>query len=165
MKHKKLTIFLLVLFVILFFGMLGNIVAVGNTTREFSEATTTEFAATVVSVRVHGEHVVIYSEEFGGRLSTHQIRNLSDISDFTDLKNGQTVFFRIENIWLEQLEEMLFFPIISIRTEEAEIVSLSSFTEQWADSRTTLRNTAIVFSLIFLSLAVFFAIRLKRSAS
>lgn len=160
MKRKEL-IACVVLFVIASFGWITLIIYANI--RYISEANTTEFAATVVSVSTEREHVIIYTEEFGDRLTTFGIRDLYDISDFTNLENGQTVFFRLENIWAERFKELLLpFPIVSLRTEEVEIVSLSSFNEHRANMHTWVTVAGIVFFLFFLLLAIYFALRLKK---
>jgi len=145
--------------------MLGNIVAVNTVmidSRHVSEANTTEFSATVENIRVAGRHVFIYLEELGESPIISNTGDLSDTGDFSHLQNGQTVYFRTEDRLLERLEELSLISIVSLRTEAMEIVSLSSYNARLLESRVGLTKVGITFSLIFLSLAIYFAVRLKR---
>ena len=163
MKRKNLAVVALIFSLLFFFGMLGNVIIMN--TRNPSEANTTQFTATVRGVEIDGEgiheHCIIHSEEYGGKLSTYNIRGISDTTDFNSLKNGQFVFFRVENIWLDQIEEMRFFPIISIRTEEEEIVSLSDYNEYMDDLRFAPTIAGIVVALIFLLASIHCILLLK----
>ena len=151
MKRKRMIVFALVLSLIFFFGTIGNVITMHNASK-LTEMNTTEFTATVRSVEIDGEgtreYCIIHSYEYGDKLITYSIREISDISDFTKLESGETVFFRIENIWLSNFEDMIVFPIISIRTEEDEIVSLSSYNEYKVNSLFATMITAMVVGLV-----------------
>jgi hypothetical protein len=151
MKRKKLIVFVLSFSFVLFFGMLGNVIIM-NTKEKSSEVNTTEFTATIKSIEIDGEgtneYCIIFSEEYGNKLSTYNIRKISEISDFNRLESGQTVFFRVENIWLNQFEEMTFIPIVSIRTGEKEIVSLNNYNEYMDDLRLAPTIAGIAVALI-----------------
>jgi hypothetical protein len=157
MKRKRMIVFALVLSLIFFFGLIGNMIIMHNSAK-LTEMNTTEFEATVRSIEIYGEgtreYCIIHSEEYGDKLITYSIRGISDISDFDRFKSGQTVFFRVENIWLNQFEELTVFPIVSIRTENEEIVSLSSYCEYRASSLLEPTIAGIVVILIFLMLSI-----------
>jgi len=165
MKRKRMIVFALVLSLIFFFGLIGNMIIMHNSVK-LTEMNTTEFEAAVRSIEIYGEGThersIIHSEEYGDKLTTYFIREISDISDFTRLESGQTVFFRVENIWLSNfegkmyipIEEMTFIPIVSIRTENEEIVSLSSYCEYMASSLLEPTIAGIVVILIFLMLSI-----------
>ncbi|MCL2195024.1 MAG: hypothetical protein FWB76_03645 [Oscillospiraceae bacterium] len=165
MQRKKPSIAPVVLFAILSFVMLATtVVTIIVGFEEATEENTTELTATVMSVHVIGEEpdraIVIYSVEHGNRL-----RAPYNTSDYNHLSNAETVFFRVENIRLEQLERMPIIPRMSIRTEDVEIISLSSVNENNAALHTAAMTTGIIFSSISLLLAIFFGIRRKRSAA
>ncbi|MGI6116051.1 hypothetical protein [Luoshenia tenuis] len=166
MKRRKLTVLALVLSLIFFFGTLGNLVIM-NTSMP-SEANTTELSATVTGIGIKGEgdhkYCAIYSQEYGDKLSTYELRGISDISDFTSLQRGQTIFFRVEKIWLKQIierENWPFIHVIAIRTEEDEIVSLDDYNKQWIEGHVapTIAGSVVVF--IFLLLSIHCALLLK----
>ena len=162
-RYKKIMMIVSILLVVLSGGMIGIVIMINTT--EYSEINTTEFTATVRGVEIKGEdthtHYIIYSEEYGDKLNTYNIRRIGDISDFDNLKKGQTVFFRMENIWLNQYEDMTFFPIISIRTEEKEIVSLSDYNSEKEALRFAPTIAGVVVALIFLCLSLYCIFLLK----
>ena len=169
MNRKEFTVavFKLVFSLIIFFGTLVNVIIMNI---DPSKSNTTEFTATVKSVKIVGEgardYCVIYSKEYGNKIITDNVREISDISDFTGLKEGQLVFFRVENIWLDQsgkIKEMDFIPIVSIRTAEKEIVSLSDYNEYRDNMRLPPTLAAIVVALIFLFISIRCISRLKEA--
>ncbi|MCL2531970.1 MAG: hypothetical protein FWE40_07425 [Oscillospiraceae bacterium] len=163
MQRKKPSMVPVVLFAILSCLVLIIMISLHINPAAFPELTqenTTEFSATLAGVREGAGDTVIYSVEFRDRLVPF-FRH--DIGDFDHLKSGQTVFFRVENIWLEQIATMPFIPMITFRTEAVELSSLSSFNEQRAEGRRGLAISGIFWFSVFLVLTIFFAIRRKRS--
>lgn len=164
MKRKKLTVFALILSIILLFGNIGNIIMM-NITESHSEKNTTEFVATVMRVEIVGEgtykRCIIHSEEYGDKLDTYNIRGIVDMSNFTSLNSNQTIYFRTKNSWVNQFEEMSFIPIVSLRTEEKEIVSLSSYNEFMAPSLYSATIAGIVVTTIFLLTSIHCVLLLK----
>lgn len=156
-KRTKLTIFVLVMSIILLFGTIGNVIIM-NTVEELSEKNTTEFIATVKKVEIEGEeinkHAIIYTQEYGDKLSTFNIKEIIDIHDLNGLKTGQKIAFRTMNIWINEFEEMNVIPIFSIRTEGNEIASLSSYNEYMAYllPAPTIAGIAVGSILLFISL-------------
>jgi len=143
--------------------MLANIVVASFVAfREVTQANTTEFAATLESARGPHVHVVFHSQEHGD-LRTSLFMASQNFSDSHDFEHGQTVFFRVENREVAHLAEMSFIPIVSLRTQEAEIVSLSSFNADRAIVRIGLTLNGVFWFSIFLALTIFFALRRKRA--
>jgi len=164
MKRKYLTVIVLIVSMIFFFGSIGNVIIM-NKTEKLSVVNTTEFTATVKSVGIAGEgtheYCIIYSEEYGDKLSTYDIRRITDIGDFSSLKKGETVFFRTNNIWIDKFEEMKFIPVLTIRTEKEDIVSLTRYNEYAAPSLSAATIAGIVVALIFLLTSTYCLLLLK----
>ena len=91
MKRKKLTIVGLVFSLIFLFGMIGNTILM-TAPGYLTEENTTEFRATVKSVEMQGEgvreHGVVYSEEYGGEISTYSIRNALPLRRYPSNRDG-----------------------------------------------------------------------------
>lgn len=125
---------LLVLIIPVFFliGALGNIIIMNNM-EEFSEGNTTEFMATVVHVNVNApattERDILYTEEYTDKINLLNIRKFIDMKDFAYIQPGQIIFFRVDNVLLDQFDKIKSINIVSLRTEEKEIVSLSRYNE------------------------------------
>ena len=161
---RRITIVVLIFLWLFCFGMMG-LVFIMNAVETLSEENTTEFTATVKSVEMKGEgtheYGIVYSEEYGDKLSTYSIRGIIDISDLKNIKASQIVFFRVQNIWIGQWEEMSFIPIVSLRTEEKELASFRQYNEHTASSLLLATITASVISLILFLVAMHCTLRLK----
>jgi uncharacterized membrane protein YeiB len=164
MKRKKLTVVSLVFSLIFFIGAVTGLI-VASTTEKISEKNTTEFTATVTSIKTEGSGTgqfgKIYTEEYGDKLNIFYIKKIVDVDDFSDIQAGQTVFFRIENVWLEQFEEMDFVTIVSLKTAEKEILSLSSYAEYMEHQYFRIRITCIIFIPILLLSSIYCVLLLK----
>ena len=64
------------------------------------------------------------------------------------------MFFRVENILLRQFEEVVFIPIVSIRTENEEMASLSSYNEYMVSLLLEPTIACIIVILIFFMLSL-----------
>ena len=163
-KRKKLTVVVLIISIIFFFGSIGNVIIM-NKIEKLSVVNTTEFAATVKSVGIAGEgtheYCIVYSEEYGNKLSTYDIRGITDIDDFSSLKKGEKVYFRTNNNWIDNFEEMKFIPVLTVRTEKEDIVSLDRYNEYQASSLSSATIAGIVLALIFLLTSIYCVISLK----
>ena len=71
------------------------------------------------------------------------------------------MFFRIENIWLDQFEETRFIHIVSLRTEETEILSLSRYIEHMNQQNFRGKMMAIGAGTIFLLASIHWILRLR----
>ena len=153
MKRKKTTVVFLILSLIVFFGCLANIIVV-NAIEIPSEENTTEFSATVKSVEMIEEGAYeswgIYLEEYYGPLTVSTRRGVIDMDDLNSMKPGQIVFFRIENVWLKNFEEQPFHTVVSLRTEDREIASLSDCVERIMDRNNGVTIVGVISMLISL---------------
>src|SRR5690554_339069 len=105
MKQKKLKIFVLLMSLMFFFGVVGNIIIM-NTVEKPSEKNTTEFKATVNNIEMRelgtGENYIINTYEYDDKISIFNIKKIVDMNDINKLQTGQAIFFRVENAWLDQ---------------------------------------------------------------
>lgn len=71
------------------------------------------------------------------------------------LEKDQEIFFRIENIWKEEFEEISFVKIVSLRTLEKDVFSLEDY-NQWISSDANIAKIAgIVVAVIFTLIAIY----------
>lgn len=164
MKRKKLTVVVLVFSILSFIATVGGSI-VASTVETISEKNTTEYTATVTSVKIEGSGTDKYgricTEEYGDKLLISVSKKLVDMNDFENIQAGQTVFFRIQNVWVESFEEMDFVIIVSLKTEEKEILSLSNYAAYRENQDFKIRMIGIVGAPIFLLISVHCILRLK----
>ena len=158
--ERKNTLFALFLSLLVFIGAVFLLILVNNF-EKLSEHNTTEYTATVTNIEMKGsgtgEYGKIYTEEYG-ELYIYYIRNIVDMDDFNNLQAGQTVFFRIENIWLEKMD---FIKIVSLKTAEKEMFSLSSYAEYMEHQYFRASIPGIIIIPICLLAAIHFTLLLK----
>ena len=101
-----------------------------------TEENTTEFTATVESVRTTGEdsqmRCIIITSEYYDNLNTNNIREISRTDDFLALKSSETVYFRIYNERLNLLDEIGYIYVVAIRTDNIEFVTLDDYNNYMA---------------------------------
>ncbi|MCL2462317.1 MAG: hypothetical protein FWF44_06585 [Defluviitaleaceae bacterium] len=126
-----------------------------STIEPASEENTTELIATVKNVEIReigdSEFGEIYTEEYGdGVIAFYSgiLRETISMDDFNSLQTGETIFFRIENVRLNNLE--IFIPVVSLRTAEKEMISLSSYNQDRDSGNPSLRRGGIFFISISL---------------
>ena len=157
MKKSKWIIFTLVISLLFLFGAVAGQRA-GNAIDKLTKGNTTELMATVIKAETKGtepnEYGIIYTEEYGEKLKVFNIEKLTDVNDFNSLQTGQTVLFRIENVWLGQFEEMSFINIVSLRTMEREMISLSSYNENADQGYSRMRTTGELLAPMFFLVSV-----------
>lgn len=162
-KRKELTIFVFILSSLLFFVCIAVFTVPSIFVRP-SEGNTTELSATIKEVEIKdtsgSEHGSIFTEEYDFELLI-KFKAAIDTNDFINLQKGQKVWFRVEHIWLDQLEETPFIYTVSIRTEEKEIISLSSYNEFLDHEIFLIRATGVLLGLILLVIIVHFVLLLK----
>lgn len=147
-----------------FIGSVAGLV-VANTVEKLSDRNTTQFMATVKNVEIEGsgddEYGRIHTEEYGDKLIILNIREIIDMNDYNSLHGGQTVFFRIENIWVDLFKEMSFIHIVSLKTSEKEVVSLNNYNEYLDNQHFLITITSIVLGTFFLLVSVYCILPLK----
>lgn len=156
LKSKKLLIIMLSLSFLIFIAGVSSLIAILDTNKNLSETDTTEFFATAMKVEIEGSgsgaYGTIYTEEYGGKLKIRNINQIQKKNELLNLKSGQTVYFRIENGWLNQFEIMEFVYIVSLRTEKNELLSLNVYNQHLEAQRTT----GMIVSILICAISLFF---------
>lgn len=165
MKKKKLIV-IMILCQIFFLGMIGNLIVMHFIDKK-TEENTTEFEATIseVDIKNEGEDISIKidTEEYGSLLYiSPSISEKIDMNSINNLPKGQTIFFRIEDHMIEQFGEVYFCNIVSLRTTETEIISLTSYNTYIHDAAFPTRVAVGVLAGVFLSAFIYCIYRLKK---
>lgn len=153
--------------VLLFVVMIGLIISISEIDKQ-TESTTTLFTATVdgVDITDTGERVFaeIHTKEYDTSLfiSANICENIK-MDEIRDLKDGQTLFFRIENINVKQMNKVEFINIVSLETNTKDIFSIDEYNEIVSDSAYPARIASIVTALLFLFISLFCFLEIKRN--
>ncbi len=130
MKQKKIITVIGIISLLIFGGIIANIFIM-NTKQNLSETNTTEFLGTVKNVATTGtggdEYGVLCTMEYEAKLYIYHINDFIDTSEFINLQPGQLIYFRIENAWLDTFDEINFVNIVSLRTNEKDLISLNNY--------------------------------------
>ncbi len=156
---KRTMIVLVLVFSLAMLCVSGITIKGVDNVETLSEENTTEYAATFISITITDsdddyECRSIYTKEYGDKLAITYMKGDVNIADIDSLKAGQTIFFRIENVWADQFGEMPSFGILSLRTEEREIFSLSSSAKYQEQQFFRVKMTAVGFIPILLLLSI-----------
>jgi len=164
MKRKNLAVVALIFSLLFFFGAVAGLI-VASTVEKISEKNTTEYTATVINAKTEksetSEYGEIYTEEYGTKLLVPLSKELVDKDDFTNIQAGQTIFFRIDNVWVEQFEQVDFIYIFSLKTAEKELLSLGSYAEYREHRNFWVRVVDIIVIPIFLLISIHCILLLK----
>lgn len=159
MNKSKVKIVIMIVSMFLFAATVGLIISMSKIDKQ-TENTTTFYTATVSDIDITdtGEKIFaeIHTKEYSTSLqiSTNISKNIK-MDDIRDLKNGQTIFFRIENIKVEQMNKAEFINITSLRTDAKDIFSLEEYNKYIHDSAYPTRIASIVMALLFLFISLF----------
>ncbi len=168
MNKLNIKIVILVISILFFIGMIGLMIFMSQIDKQ-TEDTTTYYAATVTEIWINRIENSIYAEihtkEYDSALqiSTNITKNIN-MNDVKDLKNGQKIFFRIENIKSDQMNKVDFINIVSLKTETKDIFSLEDYNRYISNSAYPARiaSVAVVLLFLFISLFCFFSIKRKK---
>lgn len=169
MNKSKVKIVIMIVSMFLFAATVGLIISMSKIDKQ-TENTTTFYTATVSDIDITdtGEKIFaeIHTKEYNTSLqiSTNISKNIK-MDDIRDLKNGQTIFFRIENIKVEQVNKAEFINITSLRTDTKDIFSLEEYNKYIHDSAYPTRIASIVMALLFLFISLFCYLSIKRNTS
>lgn len=138
---------------------LGLIISISKIDKQTNE-TTTIYKATINDVFItdtgNNLFVEICTKEYDTslKISTNISKNIK-IDDITDLKEGQTIFFQIENIKVKQMNKVEFINITSLKTDTKEIFSLEEYNMYINNSAYPTRIVGIVMALLFLFVSIY----------
>ena len=117
-----------VIFFVLSIGMLVNVIFLKDT-NNLTDETTIEKSGTIEYVNQVIQSDDMYLEikikEFNTKLYiSPNICAEIEPDNLNLLEKDQEIFFRIENIWKEEYEEISFVKIVSLRTLEKDVFTL-----------------------------------------
>ena len=156
MKKPKIIV---IIFILLFVATVGVIISMSDIDKQ-TEEETTFYTATVMNVDVAdtGKNIFvkIRTQEFQTYLyiSTNIGKSIS-IEEVRNLKNGQTIFFGIENKYVQQMNKVEFVSITSLKTETKDIFSLEEYNKYIKNSAYPVRIASIVAALLFFCFTIF----------
>lgn len=130
-----------------------------------TEYNTTVLSATVdlkqASINEKKDMDMIYTKEYGDRLHVAESIYL-DYEELLNLESGQTIYFRIENMWLDLLEDIPYIRAVSLWTDQQEILSLKDYNKTLKSNMIRVRFIAVFFSLFFFSIVIICIIGLAK---
>ncbi len=166
MKKSSIKVFILIISIVFFIGSIGLLIIMSQAYKQ-SEDTTTYYSATVsyINVTDTGEstYAEIYTEEYETVLEIlpNICKNIN-MDDVKNLKIGQRIFFRIQNIKSNQMNEVFFVDIVSLRTESKDIFSLDEYNSYTKNSIYHPRIAAVIMAMFFLTIALNCFLSIKR---
>ena len=164
MKQKKIITVIGIISLLIFGGIIANIFIM-NTKQNLSETNTTEFLGTVKNVATTGtggdEYGVLCTMEYEAKLYIYHINDFIDTSEFINLQQGQLIYFRIENAWLDTFDEINFVNIVSLRTNEKDLISLNNYIKFMDKQQRNAIVISIVTAILFLLIFIYCMLCLK----
>ena len=167
MKTQKRSLTILIMSTVLLIGTIGIFIYMSNIDN-LSEDNITYYSATVESTRIEniGEkvYVAIQTKEYATVLHISQnIGKELDMDDVYNLKNGQTVLFRVENTKTYLMDNADIIDIVSLQTESNTIFSLEDYNKYIHISAQPARTLSIVVAFLFLILSVSSFLSMKQN--
>lgn len=161
---KKKFFILSMIFLILSLGLYGSYCSLYSVDKQ-NLHTTSEFSATITDVSVkYGDTVytTIHTSEYGDalRLSPTVAKKI-DLTKILSLENGQTITFRIENSQFQRFAEAGYGEAVALKAGETELLSLTEYNRIQHEALVPARIAGVVFSILFLLLAIFFFLKFK----
>ncbi len=169
MKKSKIKIAIMIISLLLFVATIGLIISMSKIDKQ-TEDTTTLYTATVTDVNITNTQknvfIEINTKEYNTSLhiSTNISENI-DIEDVKKLKKGQTIFFRIENTQVHQINEVEFVNITSLKTDTKDILSLEEYNKCIYNAARPARIASIVMASLFLFISLFCYLKIIRQSN
>lgn len=166
MRNKKTIIFFTFVCWFVLFVFIGLYIFLNSIDKQTTK-NTTEYIATVEKVLVtntrQNVYIEIYTQEYNTSLyiSTNISKKIN-IKNFSFLKKGERIFFRVSNDISEDFNELEFCNIISLKTSDKEFFSLENYNEYMRLSAFPARIVCIVISTIMLIVSVFSSLQLRK---
>ena len=120
-----------------------------NWNAESTEENTTEFSAVVNDVQKQNVRDCVLSSTQSDnmlRLTLDDVKTITGLDATRILKNGETVYFRVQNKWIPQDPQAVglpFVPIVSLRTETQDIMTLEEY-NAWARASRMTTTYAVI---------------------
>lgn len=167
MKKPKIKIVIMIVSLLFFVVTIGLLISMSKIDKQ-TESTTTFYTATVISVAVTdmGENIFaeIHTKEY--KTSLYISENISKnirMDDVRNLRNGQTIFFGIENTKVQQMNEVEFVNITSLKTDTEDILSLEEYNKCIHNSVVPARIAGVIMASFFLFISLLNYLKFKRN--
>lgn len=161
MKKSKKRVPVILCFVF-FLGMIGLLVSMYSADKQ-TDKTVTVYSTTVSDVGIIDHEksfsVYIFSKEFPPLYIAITPDQTACLEDVRALQPGQTIVFSVENYRNEKVNQALFVPIVSLKTEQKDILTLENYNEMTHRTFIPMRISGVVAATVFLLLAVFFFVK------
>ena len=79
--------------------------------------------------------------------------------DIKNIKVGETIKFRVKNIWAERLDSLSFFEIVSLKSEKKEIISVDEQNEKILSQRQQATITSVIMLVGVCAISGFYMFR------
>lgn len=154
MSKSTINVIIMFLSLLFFCGTIGLIITmceIGMLTEE----KTTELIATVIDTELTNTGTDVFAEIYTKEYDTsllisNNICNYMETDKLSDLKTGDTIFFRIENANLEQINVVDFINIVSLRSDRKNIFSLKEYNEIMSISAQPAQVVSVIVAIFFL---------------
>lgn len=162
---RKVLLFVLVCSIFFFLVTIGIFIFMFQVDR-ITEDSTTFFSATVIKTEIinsgKNKYVEIDTEEYKCNLylSVNISKNIN-MNKIIALKEGEKIFFRIENIKVKQMNFVDFVDIVSLKTETDDIFTLNDYNYFMRISARPARIANIIVALILLVVSVLCFVLIK----
>lgn len=155
--RKKNVVKRICIVAIIIFILSVSFLAIMSSEDKFRDEDTVEIEATIkyaeYTENVEKPSLKIYTEEFSNSLSI--LWDINRNIDINDLKPGCKIVFRVRNGVEDILDKEGLVDLISIRTEEKEILSLSEYNEHMSHELRFLRDICTGLAEISLLIMLF----------
>lgn len=131
-------------------------------THSVSYENTTEITATVIRVEQimeHFDNALIYTEEYGDKISLGSFIDLADVEKLYSLEEGDSINFRVENEYVSYLtsdEEYGYIDVVSLENNGYEILPFDQVIEKDRVLLSTTKTILVTVVIVFVGLATFF---------
>lgn len=168
-KKRKLTPYplspyLLALFLLLFFGMIGLYIIISAEDQQ-SEANTVEYNDTVAAVDVtqteNDVHLEIVTESNRRLIVQTSVANQLDPSEIQALQPGEQIFYRIGKTFQQTFEEAGMANIVALRTEDQEFFSLDDYNQYVREILGQGKIACLVAAAVFFLASLYCVLRIK----
>ena len=152
-KFKKniITMFISIVSFVVAFGLIMSMDAIDKKTKN----TTVLYTATISTVDITDTGSNIYCKinikeyDTSLQISTNISKKIKT-DEFKTLKQGQTIFFRIDTHKVEQMNRVAFVDIVSLRTDDKEFFSLDDYNLYIYEGAKPARIVGIAMALVSL---------------
>lgn len=128
-------------------SMIINLINLNND-ELLSDSNTMELSATVTRVEIlessYEKTFVIHTKEYGDKIRLHLKSDFAESDDIANIGKGETIYFRVKNIWAEKLDSLSFFEIVSLKSEKKEIISVDEQNEEILSQRQQATITSVI---------------------